>query len=133
MQPRANAKTSLIAGQRGGRNGGTTRGYGTSAIATQLWFDQHLKKTFRWPETPVTKLDFRDKDGIPSFTVTPDRSKKIVSVDVFYAEDTDPNTDREGVIHRFWHHATASRQGGQLLCRSQRDLPQQAGGLKIFM
>ena len=40
-------------------------------VATQLWFDQHLKNTFRWPRTPDTALNLDAEDGVPAFTVKP--------------------------------------------------------------
>ena len=81
-------------------------------VATQLWFDQHLKGSFRWPETPDTKLHLKTEDGVPSLTVEPDAAMKIASVDVFYTQDANPDADRESVINRFWHHAPAEKQGG---------------------
>lgn len=80
-------------------------------VATQLWFDQHLKQTFRWPKTPETRLDLETVNQIPLLTVQPDLSRSIVSVEVFYTQDADPDADRDAVIHRYWHHANAERQG----------------------
>lgn len=78
-------------------------------VATQLWFDQHLKQTFTWPETPITELKLQTEDGIPSFSIRPDTAMPIASVNVFYTQDANPETDREGVINRYWHHAAATK------------------------
>ncbi len=84
-------------------------------VATLLWMDQHLKASFRFPRTPETDLDPGQADGVPLFTVKPDRSEPILSVNVFYTqhgkEDGQPE-DRENTMHRFWHHADASETDG---------------------
>ncbi len=84
-------------------------------VATQLWFDQYLKGTFDWPQTPETALTLKTDSGIPSFSVTPDASKPVLSVDIFYTQqgqiDGLPD-DRNNTIARFWHHATAKKEGG---------------------
>lgn len=85
-------------------------------VATLLWFDQHLKGTFTFPKTPETTLKLNVADGVPAFTVEPDSSKRILSVDVFYTQhgksDDEPE-DRENTMHRFWHHAVASEANGR--------------------
>ena len=82
-------------------------------VGTQLWFDQHLKGSFELPRTPQTSLDLKTKKGIPTFTVQPDDSNKVLSVDVFYTQQgkEEEKDDRENTIARFWHHATAMRRG----------------------
>ncbi|MEM7393978.1 MAG: dienelactone hydrolase family protein, partial [Verrucomicrobiota bacterium] len=52
-------------------------------VATLLWFDQHLKKSFTWPTTPVTELQLQTDRGIPSIRVKPDPSRQIQQVDVY--------------------------------------------------
>ena len=81
-------------------------------VATQLWFDQHLKDSFRWPETPETQMHLATEDGLPAFTVRPDTTMPIVSMDVYYTQDADPKSDRDLVIHRFWHHVKPENRGG---------------------
>jgi len=46
-------------------------------VAGPLWFDQYLKGTFEYPETPKVSLNL--KSGVPLFTVTPDAAKKILA------------------------------------------------------
>ena len=83
-------------------------------VATQLWFDQYLKGIFTFPQTPQAFLDLKTKDGIPTFTVTPDASKNILSVDIYYTQQgqkANEKYSRENTIARFWHHATAKKTG----------------------
>ena len=83
-------------------------------VATQLWFDQYLKGTFSFPETPQGLLELKSKKGIPTFTVTPDASLPIKYVDVYYTQQgqVDGKTDdRQNTINRFWHHAHATKNG----------------------
>lgn len=85
-------------------------------VATQLWFDQHLKGTFAFPKTPETTLRPPAADGLRTFTVRPDPAKPIRAVDVFYTQygkaDERPE-DREITMHRFWHHAKAIQSNGR--------------------
>ena len=83
-------------------------------VATMLWFDQHLKGSFDFPQTPESTLELNAGDGVPVFTVQPDRSKPILSVDVFYTQQgtTQRPGPHENTIHRFWHHAEATSAAG---------------------
>ena len=84
-------------------------------VATMLWFDQHLKRDFAFPQTPETSLRLKSDDGTPDFSVTPDRSRPVLSVDVFYTQQGKANErpeDRETTMHRFWHHAKAVAANG---------------------
>lgn len=79
-------------------------------VATQLWFDQHLKGSFEFPQTPGTVLNLQTDDRIPVVTVTPDLAKPIRAVDVYYTQQGLPGetpSDRDVTAHRFWHHATS--------------------------
>lgn len=82
-------------------------------VATLLWFDQHLKGSFKMPRTPDTDLKLNSSDGVPVFTVNPDASKSVISVDVFYTQHG-PEADKQpedirAAQHRFWHHAAATK------------------------
>ena len=84
-------------------------------VATQLWFDQHLKKSFSFPETAKTKLTLKTASGTPSFSVNPDESKEVLSVDVFYTQQGQINGQRDDMNNtknRFWHHAKAIKENG---------------------
>ena len=84
-------------------------------VATMLWMDQYLRGSFSFPQTPETTLAMKTDDGVPSFSVRPDRSRSVVSVDVFYTQhgktDEGPE-DMQNAVHRFWHHAKTEQIGG---------------------
>ena len=83
-------------------------------VASQLWFDQHLKGTFTFPQTPQTELTLKSASGAPSLTVRPDASKPILRVDVYHTRQGQMNglkDDPDNTKSRFWHHAAASKQG----------------------
>jgi dienelactone hydrolase len=83
-------------------------------VASQLWFDQHLKGGFTFPQTPKTELKLETRNGVPAFAVLPDASKPIRSVDVFYTQQGQTDglkDDRNNTINRFWHHAKAVKKG----------------------
>lgn len=83
-------------------------------VATMLWMDEYLRGSFSFPHTPETTLSLKTDDGVPDFKVQPDRSRPVLSVDVFYTQhnkaDERPE-DRESTTHRFWHHAEAEEAG----------------------
>ena len=83
-------------------------------VATQLWFDQHLQGTFSYPRSPRTSLELKGRGGVPSFTVNPDTSKPVLSVDVFYTQQGQPEgekNDMDNTKCRFWHHAEQKHEG----------------------
>jgi len=84
-------------------------------VATMLWMDQHLRDSFSFPQTPETTLALKTDDGVPSFSVRPDRSKSVLSVDIFYTQhgkaDERPE-DMQNTKHRFWHHAEPEQTDG---------------------
>jgi hypothetical protein len=88
--------------------------HGECEVTGLLWFDQYLKGTFTYPETPNVELELKTKSGIPSFSVTPDPSKPILEVDIYYTqqgENVGDIMDRENRMIRFWHHAKAIKKG----------------------
>ena len=81
-------------------------------VATLLWFDQHLKGSFSFPQTPESAVKLNNVDGVPSVAVRPDDSRPIRSIDVYYTQDVPADgspEQHEDVMHRFWHHAEAGR------------------------
>ena len=76
----------------------------TAAICRPLWFDQHLKQDFVSPDTPQSELILGRPDGIPLFSVAPDLTREIVSVDIYYSVDPDS-------IARFWRDGHAENKG----------------------
>ena len=83
-------------------------------VAGPLWFDQCLKRTFHFPETPSASLKLKTSDAIPLFTVKPDAAKPILAVDIYYTQQG-PNEgekeDMNNAMNRFWHHAKATHRG----------------------
>jgi len=83
-------------------------------VATQLWFDQHLKGGFSWPKTPDTSLELAAAGGVPRLTVKPDASRPILYVDVYYTRHGQMDglrDDRDNTMNRFWHHAAPTKEG----------------------
>ena len=83
-------------------------------VAGLLWFDQYLKGDFQFPQTPDASLKLKTADAVPSFTVNPDSSRQIISVDIYYTQQGQmegEKNDRENTIARFWHHADAKPNG----------------------
>lgn len=82
--------------------------------ATPLWFDQQLRGRFQFPRTPEAALVLATGTGNPRFRLTPDRSRKIVGVDIFYTQHGQPEgqkDDRLNTRNRYWHHAVATSDG----------------------
>lgn len=82
-------------------------------VAGPLWFDQHLKKAFRFPATPAAGLSLKTASGVPALSVKPDAPATVLGVDVFFTQQgkAEAKDDRENTIARFWHHAAAARAG----------------------
>ena len=83
-------------------------------IAGSLWLDQHLKGTFKLPETPQQKLTLNTKSGVPSLEVIPDASRKILYVDVFYTQNgrfAGEKDNRNNTKARHWHYAKPTKSG----------------------
>jgi len=74
------------------------------AVDRLLWFDQHLKETFRFPATPGSRLVLSTKDGVPRFQVTPDDAMPVAEVHIYYSTDPHPQA-------RFWRSADAAQDG----------------------
>ena len=85
-------------------------------VAALLWFDQYLKGSFQFPETPEAKLELKSSNAVPSFTVRPDAARPILSVDIYYTQQGQMDGKRDDMVNtmnRFWHHAHARRAGDE--------------------
>lgn len=83
-------------------------------VAGPLWFDQFLKGTFKYPQTPEASLELKASNGVPLFTVAPDSSRQILSVDVYYTQQgkvPGEKYDMNNTMSRFWHHADVRQKG----------------------
>ena len=81
-------------------------------VATQLWFDQWLLGTFQFPMTPAAALELKTANAVPCFTVTPDASRDIHAVDIYYSQQGRTVGTKAGMfqtMNRFWHRAKATR------------------------
>lgn len=82
-------------------------------VTELLWFDQYLKGTFNFPETPKVSLDLKTQNKIPLFTVIPNTSKLFLYVDIYYTQQgqMDGNNDNmENTINRFWYYARSNHK-----------------------
>jgi|GEM_PF-700473 len=88
-------------------------------VATLLWMDHHLKKSFTFPKTPETELNLKAVGGVPQFSVKPDTSRAVQSVDVFYTQqgNNEGGEDLQDAKHRFWHHAATAEKDGSWTAR----------------
>jgi hypothetical protein len=88
-------------------------------VATQVWFDQHLKGKFAVPKTPELNL-ILPKGKPPVVTLSVDDSKEIDFIDVFYTQhgqmDVGKN-DMTNTKNRFWHHAPVVKHEGTWAAR----------------
>ena len=81
-------------------------------VATMLWMQQHLQENFQFPETPETILNLSTRNRIPAISVTPDQSREVLAVDIYYTQQGQtPETNRhlDNAKHRFWRHRTAHK------------------------
>jgi len=83
----------------------THRSLPEAEACTTLWFDQHLKGDFAFPETPELTVNLNTPDGVPQVTVKTDRPDEVEKVDIYYS--VDPNH-----VMRFWRDAEAKKNGG---------------------
>ncbi len=84
-------------------------------VASLLWFDQHLQKTFRFPETPKTQLQLETIDAVPSVLVLADDSRTIQSVDVYYTLDgkeVELAADMANTVSRYWRQVKPVKVSG---------------------
>ena len=83
------------------------------AVTEWLWFEQHLAHAgFTMPETPRITLELETSGNVPRVTVTPDDSRPVRRVDVYYS--IDPHA-----LTRFWRDGRAVKVGE----RWQADCP----------
>ena len=92
------------------------------AVTRPLWFDEHLKGTFRFPATPRSKLVLDTEDHIARIEVRPDMSTPVDHVHILYSIDPHP-------MARFWRTAPARHQGGDTWIAS---LPVLSTGQPLF-
>jgi len=78
-----------------------------------LWFNQHLKNEARLPENPDSKLTLKTDNGMPVFSITPDRSREVKTVEVYYTQQPATGyTERIPAMTKYWRYAPATNDGG---------------------
>ncbi|MFZ9932345.1 MAG: alpha/beta hydrolase fold domain-containing protein [Chthoniobacterales bacterium] len=84
-------------------------------VATQLFFDDHLKGTFDFPATPEIAVQWPTPEGIPVATARPDPTREPLSVDFYYTQNAIPREDldaaRKPRMAYYWRHAAAEKSG----------------------
>ena len=76
-------------------------------VATQVWFDQHLKGGWPVPQTPQTEWVLK-QGCLPKLIVRPDPSREVKSVEVYFSqqgvmqERGKARDDSQNTKHRFW-------------------------------
>lgn len=81
------------------------------ALTKHLFFQQHLKQAFVFPETPRLVWEKNPVDGAPVLRVTPDDSRVVRDVQVYDSLDPHPMT-------RFWRNAGARKQGREWIAHA---------------
>jgi len=82
----------------------THRSLPESEVCRTLWFDQHLKGTFAFPETPKLTVNLKTPDGVPQVKVQTDRPDEVEKVDIYYSVGANH-------VMRFWRDAEAKKNG----------------------
>lgn len=98
-------------------------------ITGLLWMDMHLKGTFTYPKEPATELKL---GATPTYTVTPDESMRINSVEVYYsfgADIPDNPENRDIRKYRFWNYAPTVKKGDKYVA----ELPLQSTDKVIWV
>jgi len=92
-----------------------------SSIADVMWFEDHLKGTFKFPKTPASKLQLTTADGVPVFQVKPDPECKlpIAAVNIYQSTDDAYAKDNvEGKSGNVTKHICNLRwEGGESIAR----------------
>ncbi|MBT3194814.1 MAG: hypothetical protein HN341_19885 [Verrucomicrobia bacterium] len=82
---------------------------GEYSVGTLLWFNQFLKGEFAMAATPKTALTLKTVDHTPRFSVSPDASQKIASVNVYYTQDGERKA-----ADKYWRLAKPMTKGETL-------------------
>ncbi|MEM0924507.1 MAG: dienelactone hydrolase family protein [Planctomycetota bacterium] len=89
-------------------------------VATQLWFDRHLKDAGKIPLTPDCEIQTAGPHHPLSISINADRCRPIESVDVFFTrhgQSSDEKENRDNTMSRFWFHQSARQEGDRWKCQ----------------
>ncbi len=79
-----------------------------SQLTQHLWFEQHLKGKASIPSTPTISIEM---GRLPKLVVTPDPTKPLKTVRVYFSQDVHALT-------RFWREAEAREENGRWLANA---------------
>ena len=87
-------------------------------VSVPLWFNQHLKSEFVMPKNPETNLVLKTADKTPVFSVAPDRTREVLSVDIYYTQQDESNyMERLVTMSKYWQHAPATESDNKWTAR----------------
>jgi len=95
-------------------------------VATQIWFDQHLKRKFETPRTPKVELQL-PANKLPRLIVTPDPERIVKEVEIYFTQHGvdqirgKNKDDSQNTKHRFWKFCPPVKQKNQNIWHA--DLP----------
>jgi hypothetical protein len=87
-------------------------------VATQIWFDWHLKSQSKIPETPVAHLELAS-GKMPLLTVGVDSGREIKEVEIFFTQQGviekrgGPKDNSSNTKHRFWQFVQPSKSSAE--------------------
>jgi hypothetical protein len=85
-------------------------------VATQIWFDRHLKAQSKIPVTPVVQLELAS-GKLPRLSVNVDLNREVKGVEVFFTQQGiiekrgGPKDNSSNTKHRFWQFVQPSKSG----------------------
>jgi hypothetical protein len=87
-------------------------------VATQIWFDRHLKSRTKIPETPIAQLELVS-GKLPMFKVSVDPDREVNGVEVFFTQQGiiekrgGPKDNSSNTKHRFWQFVKPSKSSAE--------------------
>lgn len=84
-------------------------------ITSQLWFDQHLKGTFEFPQTPVLSFEPVKSTGKPTVRVRVDSAMPVSGVEIYFTRQGQMDGKKDMMDNtksRFWHFAKPIQRDG---------------------
>ena len=87
-------------------------------MATQLWFDRHLKEQSKIPVTPVVQLELAS-GKLPGLSVNVDPCREVKGVEVFFTQQGiiekrgGPKDNSSNTKHRFWQFVQPLKSGSE--------------------
>ena len=89
-------------------------------ISCMLFFNDHLKRDFKFPQTPKLEIDYKEPNQAKVARIFPEMGELVERVEVFYSDD--PH-----ILTRFWRTVRARKVNGHW----EADIPL-IGGMKTL-